>query len=122
MALFSRSKKTTTEVTPTAPKTVTQARAIDRDLTSVIIAPLITEKAMLAQDGRVYVFYVRKDATKYLVRDAVTALFKVTPVKVNIVNKMPRTTLSRARGRQQKQPGYKKAYVYLKAGDSISIA
>ena len=120
MALFSRSKKTTEEVATTP--VVTKARTTDRDLTSVIIAPVITEKAVLQQGAKVYAFYVRKDATKYLVRDAVKALYKVTPVSVNIVNKQPRTVLSRARGRMQKQSGFKKAYVYLKDSDSISIA
>ncbi|MFM2339922.1 MAG: hypothetical protein RLZZ360_558 [Candidatus Parcubacteria bacterium] len=120
MALFSRSKKTTEETTPAKAKT--NARSIDRDLTSVIIAPVVTEKAVLAQDARVYTFFVRKDATKRLVSEAVVALYKVTPVSVNIVNKMPRTTVSMSRGRKEKHAGYKKAYVYVKAGDIISIA
>jgi large subunit ribosomal protein L23 len=122
MALFSRSKKTTEEAVTTPVVAASKARSIDRDLTSVIIAPVITEKAVLQQGAKVYAFYVRKDATKYLVRDAVKALYKVTPVSVNIVNKRPRTVLSRARGREQKQAGFKKAYVYLKDSDSISIA
>jgi large subunit ribosomal protein L23 len=123
MALFSRSKKTTDEgAAASVAKAISKARATDRDLASVIIAPVITEKAVLQQGRQVYAFFVRKDATKYLVRDAVIALYKVTPVSINIVNKVPRTTMSRARGREVKVSGYKKAYVYLKAGDSISIA
>jgi large subunit ribosomal protein L23 len=121
MALFSRSKKTTKE-TATAPKVVSGAKATDRDLSSVIVAPVITEKAVMGQDRRVYTFFVRKDASKHLVHEAVVALYKVTPVSVNIVNKLPRTTVSMSRGRKQKQSGYKKAYVYLKAGDVISLA
>ena len=123
MALFSRSKKTTDEgATAAVAKAISKARATDRDLASVIISPVVTEKAVLQQGRQVYAFFVRKDATKYLVRDAVIALYKVTPVSINIVNKMPRTTMSRAKGRTTKQAGFKKAYVYLKAGDSISIA
>ena len=120
MALFSRSKKTTEETTVS--KTASNARVTDRDLTSVIVRPVVTEKAVLAQDRQVYTFFVRKDASKHLVHEAVVALYKVTPVSVNIVNKLPRTTVSMSRGRKQKQSGYKKAYVYLKSGDSISIA
>lgn len=121
MALFSRSKKTAEEIAvPT--KTVSNARVTDRDLTSVIVSPVVTEKAVLAQDRQVYTFFVRRDATKHLVSQAVKALYKVTPVSVNIVNKLPRTSVSMSRGRKQKQSGYKKAYVYLKAGDSINIA
>lgn len=120
MALFSRSKKTAEETA--VPKTPSNARVTDRDLTSVIISPVVTEKAVLAQDRQVYTFFVRKNATKHLVRDAVIALYKVTPVSVNIVNKLPRTTVSMSRGRKQKQSGFKKAYVYLKAGETISNA
>lgn len=120
MALFSRSKKTTEETAVS--KTVSNARVTDRDLTSVIVSPVVTEKAVLAQDRQVYTFFVRKNATKHLVRDAVKAIYKVTPVSVNIVNKLPRTTVSMSRGRKQKQSGYKKAYVYLKAGETITNA
>ncbi len=122
MALFSRSKKTTEATTTTTAAAISKARSIDRDLSSVIVAPAITEKAMLKQDQKVYTFFVRKDATKYDVRDAVVAYFKVTPVKVNIVNKLPRTSVSGSRGRAISQSGYKKAYVYVKASDTISIA
>ncbi len=122
MALFSRSKKTTEETATQAVKAVSKARATDYDLSSVIIAPVITEKAVMAQGRSVYAFYVRKDSTKFLVRDAIKAVYKVTPVQVNIVNKLPRKVVSMSRGRVQKQSGFKKAYVYLKAGDTINLA
>jgi len=121
MALFSRSKKTVVEATPVLSNR-SPARSIDRNLSSVIVRPAITEKAMLLQDSSVYTFFVRKDATKHLVFDAVVTYFNVTPVKVNIVNKLPRTSVSGSRGRAISQPGFKKAYVYLKKGDSIIIA
>ncbi len=120
MALFSRSKKASADTTTAI--AATQAKIIDRDLTSVIVAPVITEKAMMGHDRHVYTFFVRKDATKHLVHDAVKTLYGVTPVSVNIVNKLPRASMSRARGRITKESGYKKAYVYLKDGDTISVA
>jgi ribosomal protein L23 len=122
MALFSRSKKTTETEVAMVSKDVSKARVTDRDLTSVIVAPVITEKAMMQNDRQVYTFFVRKDATKYLVHDAIVSLYKVTPVKVNIVNKLPRKMLKRSSGKEVKYAGFKKAYVYLKASDSISIA
>ncbi len=118
MALFSRKDKNTAE--PTAP-VKTAALATDRDLSAVIVNPRITEKAVGQSENRVYTFMVKKDATKYMVRDAVAALYKVTPVKVNIVNKRPKTSMSRSRGRVVAVKGYKKAYVYLKAGDTINL-
>jgi large subunit ribosomal protein L23 len=120
MALFSRSKKTTDAPLVTAPKP-TVARTTDRDLTTVLVSPVVTEKAVMQQDRRVYVFYIRKDATKFLVREAVKVRYGVTPVSVNIVNKITRQTVSQSRGRKTKVSGYKKAYVTLKTGDSITL-
>jgi len=45
----------------------------------------------------------------------------VTPVKVNIVNKLPAKRRKGSTGRMVKQPGMKKAYVYLKKGDTINL-
>lgn len=116
MALFSRSKKESKE-TPV----VSTARPTDRNLSAVLVKPRITEKAIKKGESNVYTFEVAKDATKYDVADAVRALYNVTPVKVNIVNKAPRKTMSRSRGKVVSVKGLKKAYVYLKSGDSISL-
>lgn len=95
--------------------------AAERDLASVIVRPRITEKAALSIDKNVYTFEIRKDATKFDVRDAVKTLYKVTPVKVRIVRKSPRHYVSRMRGRNMMDKGLKKAYVYLKEGDRIDL-
>jgi len=128
MSLFSRSKKTDAEKTETAvaeTKTVakvpTKAMSIDRDLTSVIEGLRITEKSVKLGDNNVYTFRVRRDATKFQIRDAVIALYAVTPVKVNTVNKKPAKRLSGSKNRMVKVPGMKKAYVYLKKGDTINL-
>jgi len=122
MALFSRDKKENKEEAKTAPKQAKAATvALDRDLSSVILSPRITEKAVGQNDKNVYSFIVSRTATKYTVSDAVKALFKVTPVKVNIVNKSPRQFMSRSKGRVQSEKGMKKAYVYLKKGDRIDL-
>ena len=126
MALFSRDKekkseeKVSAEVATKKP-VVSKALPTDRDLASVIIKPRMTEKSVAMGDKNVYTFVVRRDATKYDVNDAVKALFGVTPVKVNIVNKSPRQTMSRSKGRKITVNGMKKAYVYLKAGDRIDL-
>lgn len=98
-----------------------KAQPTDRDLSSVIVKPRITEKAVGMGEKNVYTFIVRKDATKFDVRDAVKEFFGVTPIKVNIVNKSPRQYQSRTRGRKVTEKGMKKAYVYLKEGDSIEL-
>ena len=68
-----------------------------------------------------YTFEVRRDATKFQVRDAVKAFYNVTPVKVNIVNKKPAKRLQGSRGKMVHEKGMKKAYVYLKKDDTISL-
>lgn len=127
MALFGK-KKDVTETKDEAAKVETKkapvaslARPSDRNLQSVLVRPHITEKAVTAGDRNVYTFEVNKNATKYDVRDAVKEIFGVTPVKVNIVNKAARKTHSRSRGRKVTESGLKKAYVYLKDGDTISF-
>ena len=122
MALFSRSKKTEESATEQAPKArVNNALATDSNLSSVIVKPRITEKAVRLGEQNVYTFVVRRDATKRDVAAAIKALYNVTPVNVNIVNKTPRQVMSRAKGRRLTVAGMKKAYVYLKKGDTISL-
>ncbi len=91
------------------------------DTSWVIVKPRITEKAALLGDKNVYVFEIARRATKTDVVNAVKAQFKVTPVKVNIVNRMHRTTKSRARNRTLTVSGLKKAHVYVKKGDTINL-
>ncbi|MEX0918054.1 MAG: 50S ribosomal protein L23 [Candidatus Paceibacterota bacterium] len=126
MALFSRKKAPAKKSAEKAPATAAPARpavaaVADRNLSSVIVKPRITEKAMQKSEQNVYTFIVRRDATKHDVAEAITALYNVTPVKVNIVNKAPRQYISRRLGRTVSEKGMKKAYVYLKKGDSISL-
>lgn len=62
-----------------ATKETTSAGLQDRNLSAVIIRPLITEKAAALGESNVYTFEVRTDATKYDIRDAIKELFKVEP-------------------------------------------
>lgn len=97
------------------------AQVTDRDLDGVLIKPLITEKTVGQSQRNIYTFAVQMKATKIDVRDAVVAAYGVTPVKVNIVKKSPRQHQSRMRNKMVTEKGVKKAYVYLKAGDTINF-
>lgn len=122
MALFSRKEKAvTTPAVGTAIAPIKKALSTDRNLSQVIVGPRITEKSVRQGDRNVYTFNVARTATKFSVRDAIKALYSVTPVKVNIVNKAPATRLSGSKNRMVKVAGYKKAYVYLKKGDTINL-
>ncbi len=121
MALFGKKKQTKVEKTATEVVDVSTALATDYNLDAVIVAPRVTEKAIAQNDKSVYTFVVRSDATKYQVRDAVKSLYNVTPVKVNIVNKKPAKRMVGSRGRAKHVKGMKKAYVYLKKGETINL-
>ena len=56
------------------------------DLYSVIVRPLVTEKSNRQSSKGQYVFVVRNDATRTVVKDALETLFEVTVARVNIVN------------------------------------
>ena len=126
MALFGKkkteksvkAKKTkSTAAVSTAPK----ALPTDYNLDGIILHPRITEKAIAKNDNNVYTFVVRRDATKHQISAAVTALYKVTPVKVNIVNKAPAMRYVGSRNKDKHVAGMKKAYVYLNKGDTINL-
>ena len=125
MALFGKKKDAQAEgaaETKVVEKVdVSKAKPTDRNLAAVIVGPRITEKAVRMGEQNVYTFEVRRDATKFQVRDAVKALYSVTPVKINIVNKKPAKRTVGFRNALKHEKGMKKAYVYLKKGDSINV-
>ena len=83
------------------------------------VRPRITEKAALLTDLRVYTFDVTPDANKRDIARAVTAQYKVVPARVH-VSKIASKRVVR-RGHVGVKSGGKKAYVYLKKGDTIEI-
>lgn len=119
MALFGKKKETKVEKTATKP--AKKALATGHNLDGIILNPRLTEKSVDMGENNVYTFVVRRDANKHQVRAAVKALYNVTPVKVNTVNKAPAKRLNGSRGRMVHVAGMKKAYVYLKKGDTINL-
>jgi large subunit ribosomal protein L23 len=90
----------------------------------IIIRPRITEKSGIMsepQDDRaaVYTFEVRKNANKPMIAQAIKALYKVTPMKVRIVNLPAKRVL--VRGKRGTSNGVKKAMIYLKKGEKINL-
>jgi len=88
-------------------------------LESILKRPRITEKASVLSEQNMYVFELDKRANKSLVKMAVKELYKVVPIKVNIINSPSKTIVSR--GIKGIKPGKKKAVIYLKKGDTIEI-
>jgi len=87
----------------------------------VIRQPRITEKATFSiETNRVYVFEIAQTATKGAVKAAIQALYKVSPKDVHIARTPGKKVF--VRGKHGRTPGVKKAYVYLKEGDTIELA
>jgi large subunit ribosomal protein L23 len=85
----------------------------------VLISPVVSEKSygQIAQNR--YTFRVHKDAHKTQVRQAVEQLFDVKVVAVNILKVQAKP---KRRGLiKGTRPGWKKAVVQLKPGDTIEI-
>jgi large subunit ribosomal protein L23 len=90
-------------------------------LYTVLVAPIISEKAtMIADKHGQIAFRVAPDATRREVKAAVELLFKVEVKSVQILNRSGKTRrFGRHTGRRS---AVRKAYVGLKAGQEINFA
>jgi len=85
----------------------------------VLIRPVVSEKSYEQITQNQYTFQVHKNAHKTQIRQAVEELFDVKVERVNVVKvqaKPKRRGLIRGT-----KPGWKKAVVQLRKGDSIEI-
>ena len=89
------------------------------DPRQVVLAPVVSEKSYSLIEDNKYSFRVHPKAHKTQIRQAVEQLFDVKVEGVNIVKVQPKPK-RRGFSRGQK-PGWKKAIVQLRAGDSIEI-
>ena len=85
----------------------------------VIIKPRITEKSGLLSQGGVYTFEVKASANKPTVAKAIKALYKVTPVKITMINQPAKNVF--VKGRRGVVSGFRKALVTVKKGDKIDF-
>ncbi|NOZ43824.1 MAG: 50S ribosomal protein L23 [bacterium] len=84
----------------------------------VIVAPLLTEKAHEDQDSlNKYVFKVHKDANKNDVKAAIMYLYKVEPMKINLIN----VKYKKRKQRGLVRKAYKKAIITLEKKDKIDV-
>ena len=85
----------------------------------VLLAPVVSEKSYSLINDRKYTFKVHKDAHKTQVRQAVEQLFDVRVQSVNI-SKVQSKPKRRGMFRGTR-PGWKKAIVQLREGETIEI-
>ena len=90
----------------------------------IIERPVITEKAANQSENRVYTFLVRGSANKHAVADAVEVLYGVRPRKVRIAKCPSKRKRVRIPGKEREYgmtAQKKKAYVFLREGDTIKL-
>ena len=85
-----------------------------------IISPRITEKATSLSEYNKIVFKVHKGANKKTIKKSIEKIFKVNVIKINTINLKGKTKM--IRNKKTYKPGYKKAIVTLKKGQSIDLA
>jgi Ribosomal protein L23 len=85
----------------------------------VILTPIVSEKSYAASTRGSYTFKVHPDAHKTQIRQAVEELFSVKVERVNVIKVQAKP---KRRGQIKGiRPGWKKAVVQLRAGDTIEI-
>jgi large subunit ribosomal protein L23 len=99
-----------------APKIVSGSSS---DAASVIIRPHITEKTGLLSQSGVYTFQISENATKSSVAKAMAALYKVTPIRVAMINLPDKKVF--VRGKRGVVSGIRKAMVTVKEGEKIDF-
>ena len=102
-----------------APKVYLQKAILPKDEFGILTKPHITEKSAIGMDNNIYTFEIARDATKPEIKKAIKTLYKVEPTKIRIVQ-IPGKTKNRGQ-KVGRTVARKKAYVFLKKGDSINI-
>lgn len=84
----------------------------------IIISPIVTEKTHKLQEAEnKYSFKVHSDANKNDVTASIVALYKVNPIKINILN----VVFKGRNNRKLVRKAYKKAIVTLHKKDKIEL-
>jgi large subunit ribosomal protein L23 len=85
----------------------------------VILAPVVSEKSYHGSVYGKYTFRVHEDAHKTQIRQAIEQLFDVHVVSVNVLKVQAKP---KRRGQiKGVKPGWKKAVVQLKPGETIEV-
>ena len=84
-----------------------------------ILSPVVTEKSTNLSEQNKIIFKVPRRSNKKNLKKNIEKIFKITVVKINIINKKSRKKITR--GKKVKIAGYKKAIITLKKGQSIDL-
>ncbi|MBL7141717.1 50S ribosomal protein L23 [Patescibacteria group bacterium] len=112
-------KKKPEKIVPTKEKITKPLKQELGIASSVLVRPIITEKAIANEAQGCYTFEVSPKANKILIKKAIKELYNIDPVKVNIIRvKGKAVRYGRTTGRTK---NWKKAIVFLKKGDKIEF-
>lgn len=120
MAIFGNKKNTKKKPQADASAQASAGSGIRASSAHVLRHARITEKATVQAEGNVYVFDVATSATKNDIARAIFDVYKVKPRMVRVAKVPSKPTRSIRTGIEGVKRGGKKAYVYLKAGETIS--
>ena len=122
MALFAKNKteKVSEKKTVVKKLAILGAKTISTEAAKIIVRPHITEKSGALSHVGVYTFEVSKDANSNQISEAIEAIYKVIPVRVSLAPIHSKAKNYRGIPGGRSASG-KKAYVYLKKGDSIEF-
>ena len=85
-----------------------------------ILSPIVTEKSTNLSEQNKIVFKVPNKSNKKNLKKNIEKIFKVTVLKVNIINQKSKQKMRQ--GRKIYKTGYKKAIITLKKGQSIDLS
>jgi large subunit ribosomal protein L23 len=91
---------------------------VDVVASTLIISPMITEKASVQSSANAYTFKVTLNATKLTIAKEFEKTYKVKPLAIS---KLPGKS-KLIRGRVGHTSPTKKAIIFLKKGDTITLA
>lgn len=92
-----------------------------KDPRQVLIRPVVSEKSYALQEANQYTFIVDPRASKPEIHDAVEAIFNVSVLRVNTLNRQGKKVRNRRTGKVGQRASSKRAIVTLAEGDSIEL-
>jgi len=87
----------------------------------IILRPVVTEKSVAAQDRGLYSFWVSVSARKPQISQAFESIFKIKPLKINLLNLKGKTKTDWKKRLPIHRPDRKKAIITVKRDQKIEI-
>lgn len=120
-ATVATKKKAVSKQAPAVKKKLEVTCARGARAAQILIAPWMSEKALIGTDSGIYVFSIPRSATKQDVSHAIEVVYNVTPRSIRIANLPGKRVSRRTRSGFAVRSCRRKAYVYLAKGDTIQI-